>query len=129
MTTLLHSKSGSANLFGLLPKSLAAKGFKYGLNIAAKETHRTRPMAISMLIPHTDPSHLAVHMEKSNFTLHVVIASIRSPDTITQDYLRSTRPSLKHEQNNLLPSTRTITSLPSSRSHKLNAISYIDTYL
>ena len=39
MTTRLHSISGMANLFGLLPKSLPSKHFKYGLNIATKETH------------------------------------------------------------------------------------------
>ena len=39
MTTRLHSNSGIANLFGLLPKSLPSKVFRYGLNIAAKETH------------------------------------------------------------------------------------------
>ena len=71
-TTRLHSNSFMANIIGLLPKWLPPKDFKDRLNIATKEIHWNRPMAISMLISRTDPSHLALHMEKSNFFLHVV---------------------------------------------------------
>ena len=63
-----HSSFGMANIFDLLPKVTTSKDLKYGLK------HRSKKKPLKQTNGHlnTDPSHLALHTEKSNFTLHVV---------------------------------------------------------
>ena len=67
LTTRSHSNYRMANPPDLLPTVTTFKGFKVQPGITAKENHRNRPMAISMLGTRTDPSHLALH---TTFKLH-----------------------------------------------------------
>ena len=74
MTTQLHFNFGMANLFDLLPKVTTLKRIKVWTQHRSKgkPLNETNGHLDVDSTPRTNPSHYALHTEKSNFSLHVV---------------------------------------------------------